>query len=253
MDAVRPHRLAIELRNRRWVDEERAHETLGWFSEHDVAFVCVDAPPGDATPIMPPIDAVTRDDLAYVRIHGRNVDGYLHGQSVAERFGWIYGDEELEEVASRARGLAEQADEVHVFFNNNRDDDAPTAARRFRSLLGQDPGPPPRRTSSSSSELGRPLQTLLAVRGVRRQPDAGEAVAAYPRPRPGVARQLAGPACSGWAARDGSWRGFSLRAGSSPTAEGPKIAGAYSTACRSGGGAARGSAYARLMSNQTRW
>ncbi len=143
VDAVQPHRLAIELRNRRWVDEERSHETLGWFSEHDVAFVCVDAPPGDATPIMPPIDAVTRDDLAYVRIHGRNVDGYLHGQSVAERFGWIYGDEELEEVASRARGLAEQADEVHVFFNNNRDDDAPTAARRFRSLLGQDPGPPP--------------------------------------------------------------------------------------------------------------
>ena len=105
--------------------------------------MCVDAPPGDATPIMPPIDAVTRDDLAYVRIHGRNVDGYLHGKSVAERFGWIYGDDELEEVAERAHGLAEQAQEVHVFFNNNRDDDAPTAARRFRSLLGQDPGPPP--------------------------------------------------------------------------------------------------------------
>jgi uncharacterized protein YecE (DUF72 family) len=62
---------------------------------------------------------------------------------VAERFGWIYGDDELEEIATRARGLAEDAQAVHVFFNNNRDDDAPTAARRFRSLLGQDPGPPP--------------------------------------------------------------------------------------------------------------
>lgn len=141
--AVQPHRLAIELRNRRWVDEERAPETLGWFSEHDLSFVCVDAPPGDATPIMPAVDAVTRDDLAYVRIHGRNTDGYLHGKSVAERFGWIYGDDELEEIATRARRLAEEAREVHVFFNNNRDDDAPTAARRFRALLGQDPGPPP--------------------------------------------------------------------------------------------------------------
>ena len=104
----------------------------------------VDAPPGDATPIMPSeLDAVTRDDLAYVRIHGRDTDGYLKGDSVAERFGWIYGDEELEEIAGRARGLAEDAAEVHVFFNNNRDDDAPTAARRFRALLGQDPGPPP--------------------------------------------------------------------------------------------------------------
>lgn len=143
VERMAPHRLAIELRNRRWVEEERAPETLAWFSEHGAAFVCVDAPPDDATPIMPPIDAVTRDDLAYVRIHGRNVDGYLHGQSVAERFGWVYGEDELKEIEGRVRGLAEEAGEVHVFFNNNRDDDAPTAARRFRALLGQDPGPQP--------------------------------------------------------------------------------------------------------------
>ncbi len=143
VSAFAPRRLAIELRNRRWVDEERMTDTLEWFDDQGVAFVCVDAPPGDATPIMPPVDAVTRDDLAYVRMHGRDTQGYLNGRSVAERFGWIYGDDELEEIAGRARGLAEQAAEVHVFFNNNRDDDAPTAARRFRALLGQDPGPPP--------------------------------------------------------------------------------------------------------------
>ncbi len=141
--AIEPHRLAVELRNRRWVQEEMVEQTLGWFSENGVSFVCVDAPPGDATPIMPALDAATRDDLAYVRIHGRNTDGYLKGNSVAERFGWIYGDEELSEIATRARGLAQEATEVHVYFNNNRDDDAPTAARRFRALLGQDPGPPP--------------------------------------------------------------------------------------------------------------
>ena len=141
--ALKPYRLAIELRNRRWVDDERTEETLSWFDDNEVAFVNVDAPPGDATPIMPSeLTAATRDDFAYVRIHGRDTDGYLKGDSVAERFGWIYGDEELEEIAGRARGLAEDAGEVHVFFNNNRDDDAPTAARRFRALLGQDPGPP---------------------------------------------------------------------------------------------------------------
>ena len=41
-----------------------------------------------------------------------------------------------------ARGMAEQAGEVHVAFNNNRGDDAPTAAQRFRSLLGQAPPEP---------------------------------------------------------------------------------------------------------------
>lgn len=143
VEAVAPRKLALELRNRHWVEGEQLSETLAWCSEHGVAFVCVDAPPGDHFSIMPAVDAVTRDDLAYVRLHGRDTQGYLTGKSVAERFGWVYGDEELEEVAGRARGLADQAAEVHVLFNNNRDDDAPSAARRFRALLGQDPGPPP--------------------------------------------------------------------------------------------------------------
>jgi uncharacterized protein YecE (DUF72 family) len=143
VSAVAPRKLALELRNRHWVDDEQLSETLAWCSERGVAFVCVDAPPGDHFSIMPAVDAVTRDDLAYMRLHGRDTQGYVSGKSVAERFGWVYGEEELEEVAGRVRGLAEQAEEVHVLFNNNRDDDAPSAARRFRALLGQDPGPPP--------------------------------------------------------------------------------------------------------------
>jgi uncharacterized protein YecE (DUF72 family) len=140
VEALAPHRVAVELRHRGWVRDKRRERTLGWFAEREVAFVCVDAPPGDHVPIMPSdLDAVTRDDLAYLRLHGRDTDGYLKGRSVAERFGWRYSDEELEEVAGRVRGLAEEAAEVHVAFNNNRDDDAPTAAQRFRALLGQVP------------------------------------------------------------------------------------------------------------------
>ena len=138
-----PRRVAVELRHRGWVEDDRLQSTLSWFSEHDAAFVCVDAPRAEHFTIMPPVDAVTRDDLGYLRLHGRNAEGYLHGQSVAERFGWTYTDEELEEVAGRVHALAEQADEVRVFFNNNEGDLAPTAARRMRQLLGQDPGPPP--------------------------------------------------------------------------------------------------------------
>jgi uncharacterized protein YecE (DUF72 family) len=140
VEAFAPHRVAVELRHRGWVREKRRERTLGWFSERGVAFVCVDAPPGDEIPIMPSdLDAVTRDDLAYLRLHGRNAEGYLHGKSVAERFAWRYDDEELEEIAGRAHAMAEQAAEVHVAFNNNRGDDAPTAAQRFRALLGQAP------------------------------------------------------------------------------------------------------------------
>ena len=133
--------LAIELRNRNWVDDERLEETLDWYERNGVAFVCVDAPPGDNFQIMPSVDAVTRRDVAYMRLHGRDTDGYVKGRTVAERFGWVYSDDELDEVAQRTRGLAEHAAEVHIAFNNNRSSNAPDSARRFRELIGQDPGP----------------------------------------------------------------------------------------------------------------
>jgi uncharacterized protein YecE (DUF72 family) len=91
---------------------------------------------------VPPVDAVTRDDIAYFRAHGRNAEGYLKGKSVAERFGYEYSEGELHELAGRVTGLAELAQDVRTFFNNNRGADAPNSARAFRELLGQDAGPP---------------------------------------------------------------------------------------------------------------
>jgi uncharacterized protein YecE (DUF72 family) len=150
-----PHGLAMELRNRNWVDDERRESTLEWFADRDVAFVGVDAPPADNFQIMPPLDAVTSPRVAYLRAHGRNTEGYLTGKSVAERFAWSYTDDELEEIAGRARSLAEQAGEVHVAFNNNRGDDAPTAAQRFRALLGQEVPEPeePRPSGGGQQQL----------------------------------------------------------------------------------------------------
>jgi uncharacterized protein YecE (DUF72 family) len=138
VEVFRPHQLAVELRNRNWVDERRREATLDWFADHGVTYVTVDAPPADNFQIMPPLDAVTNPSVAYLRAHGRNTKGYLTGRSVAERFAWRYTDDELEELAARSRALAENAGEVHVAFNNNRGDDAPTAAQRFRALLGQE-------------------------------------------------------------------------------------------------------------------
>jgi uncharacterized protein YecE (DUF72 family) len=143
VERLMPHSTAIELRNRNWVDGERTKETLAAISDMGAAWVGVDAPQADHFTIMPPVDAVTDDRLAYLRAHGRNADGYLKGRTVAERFGWEYSDEELGEIAARATELAERADIVNVAFNNNRGRDAPASARRMRELLGQDPGPVP--------------------------------------------------------------------------------------------------------------
>jgi uncharacterized protein YecE (DUF72 family) len=136
LERFAPRPVAIELRHRGWVDRERLKDTLEWFEDHDAAFVCVDAPQGRAPTMMPPIDAVTNDDVAYLRAHGRNVEGYMRGRSVAERFAWDYTDDELAELRGRAEGLAEEAGSVRMMFNNNRGADAPKAAERMKELLG---------------------------------------------------------------------------------------------------------------------
>ena len=143
IDGLSPVPVAVEFRRRSWASSKRFEDVLDWLSAHDAVFVCVDTPPGDHVPIFPPIDAVTDDALAYMRCHGRNTEGYLHGRSVAERFDYDYSEEELEEIAGRVRALAPDAEQVHVMFNNNARELAPKAARGLRTILGQDPGPEP--------------------------------------------------------------------------------------------------------------
>ena len=118
-----------------------------------MAFVGVDAPPGDNFQIMPPIDAVTNPSIAYLRAHGRNTEGYLTGKSVAERFALaVHGRRAGGDRRAAPARWPSSAGEVHVAFNNNRGDDAPTAAQRFRALLGQEPPEP---EASSSAQLQR--------------------------------------------------------------------------------------------------
>ena len=70
-------------------------------------------------------------------MHGRDARAYTTGKTVASRFNYDYSDDEIGEVAERARQLAREAKEVHVVFNNNALDYAPHAALRMRAALGQ--------------------------------------------------------------------------------------------------------------------
>src|SRR3954469_22533383 len=142
INALAPIPVAVELRHRGWLGGKRLEDTLRWYEDANAAFVCVDMPQGDAPTMVPAVDAVTRDDLAYFRAHGRNAEGYLKGKSVAERFGYQYSGDEMQELAGRVRTLADLAGDVRTMFNNNRGADAPNSARQLKELLGQDPGPP---------------------------------------------------------------------------------------------------------------
>ncbi|HEV2074783.1 MAG TPA: DUF72 domain-containing protein, partial [Thermoleophilaceae bacterium] len=102
IERLAPRPVAVELRNRAWVEGERAEATFRFLSEVGAAFVGVDAPREEHVPIMPPVDAVTRDDLAYLRAHGRDAHAYMTGRTVAERFAWRYTEEELREIVERS-------------------------------------------------------------------------------------------------------------------------------------------------------
>ena len=80
VEGFAPHRLAIELRHRGWVRDKRREQTLSWFADRGVTFVSVDAPPGDDVPIMPSLDAVTTDTLAYLRAARAQHRGLPDGQ-----------------------------------------------------------------------------------------------------------------------------------------------------------------------------
>ncbi len=131
------YRVAVELRNRDWIADERRDETIAYFRRQKVALVVVDGPPGDHFMIMPSVDVVTTRKLAYLRAHGRNTKGYISGRTVAERFDYDYSDQELNQIAKRAVGLSELALDTHIVFNNNKSNYAPKAAERFQRIVAR--------------------------------------------------------------------------------------------------------------------
>jgi uncharacterized protein YecE (DUF72 family) len=118
--------MLVEFRHRSWLDEENAAETLAFLESIDAAYVTVDAPRSDtAKNLIPTVPAVT-NGIAYVRFHGRNLATWnKRGGSAAERFDYLYSDEELEEWLPTLQELAGQAKEAYAFFNNNSSSEDP--------------------------------------------------------------------------------------------------------------------------------
>jgi uncharacterized protein YecE (DUF72 family) len=130
----RPVRCAVEFRHRSWVGPGERERALALLAAHDAAWVIVDAPRIEVQSAMPAVVDVTTPALAYLRLHGRNPLTWTTGRSVAEKYDYVYSDEELEEWVEPVLDLAERAAEVAVVFNNNKSDYPLRNADRFREL-----------------------------------------------------------------------------------------------------------------------
>lgn len=128
------YRIAIEFRHNSWVDERNRERTLHFLQDNDLPFVCVDEPQGFKSSV-PPIIAAT-SDIGLVRFHGRNRETWgKKGISTAERFNYLYTEDELGEWVPRIKELASLTRQLHVLFNNCYQDKAMLNARQMRLML----------------------------------------------------------------------------------------------------------------------
>jgi uncharacterized protein YecE (DUF72 family) len=111
--------MLVEFRHRSWMDDEHRAETLAFLEEHEMTNVIVDAPRSEAKNLIPTVVALT-SPVAYVRMHGRNAKTWnVRGGSAADRFDYLYEDDELREWVDPLRKLSEEAKEAYVVFNTN--------------------------------------------------------------------------------------------------------------------------------------
>ncbi len=130
-----PDPVAVEFRHASWVSLEELPRTLGFLSDHELTYVCVDEPRLDSPTVLPPLTAATAS-VAYVRFHGRNAATWnARVSSAAERFKYLYSEEELAEWTGPVRALAEEAQTTYLMFNNCYADYAPRNAAQLSSLL----------------------------------------------------------------------------------------------------------------------
>src|ERR671936_1421059 len=122
--------MLVEFRHVSWLDDEHRADTLRFLEELRATHVIVDAPRIEgAKNVVPTVLALTNTTV-YVRFHGRNASTWnKRGGSAAERFDYLYSDEELQEWIGPLRDLAGQAEQAYAFFNNNATSPAAPGAR----------------------------------------------------------------------------------------------------------------------------
>jgi uncharacterized protein YecE (DUF72 family) len=140
--------MLVEFRHRSWLEDDNRAETLSLLERIGATYVTVDAPKSDdAKNLVPTVPAVT-SKTAYVRFHGRNLGTWnKRGGSAAERFDYLYSEEELAQWVPTLKELAGRSEQAYALFNNN--------------ATAQDPHNPLARISQAATNAAE-LRTLLA-------------------------------------------------------------------------------------------
>jgi uncharacterized protein YecE (DUF72 family) len=136
-----PYRIAVEFRGGSWMkDDPSAERTLELLSDLGLTYVVVDEPQGFKTSV-PPTVAATSPALAMIRFHGHNDENWeKQGITAAERFRYLYSEEELARWVEPAKELAGKSKQLHVLMNNCYEDYGVRNAAQIADLMARDRG-----------------------------------------------------------------------------------------------------------------
>jgi uncharacterized protein YecE (DUF72 family) len=127
--------LAVEFRHGSWFNEKNAERTLKFLTDNAIPYVMVDEPQGFKSSV-PPVVAVTSPELAVVRFHGRRADTWeKRDVTPAERFRYLYDEDELADWVPRIAAVAQQTKQTHVIMNNCYSNYGTTNAAEIAALL----------------------------------------------------------------------------------------------------------------------
>jgi len=127
--------IAVEFRHGSWFNEKNAERTVKFLQEHKIPYVAVDEPQGFKSSV-PPVVVQTSSDLAVFRFHGRNKENWEKKDiTPAERFRYLYDQDELADWTSKIAAVAKEVKETHVIFNNCFSNYGTTNAREAARLL----------------------------------------------------------------------------------------------------------------------
>jgi len=128
-------RLGVEFRHRSWLEGDHVSELLTTLREAGVSLTVVDEPQlGSGT--VPKVVEATDPEIVIMRFHGRNYRmWYKRVKRTAERFDYLYSEDELRDLANDVVTLSRSVREVHALFNNNARDYAVRNSRQLRMLL----------------------------------------------------------------------------------------------------------------------
>ena len=137
-DIFQNYNLFIEVRHKSWLNKK----ALEFFNDLKITFCIIDQPQiGEAVPFEP----IITNDKAYLRFHGRNIEGWKKSinnfgkkqtyEEQSERYKYLYSPGELIEIEQKIKSIQGNVKEVYIIMNNHPQGDGVANAFELIHLL----------------------------------------------------------------------------------------------------------------------